>query len=1109
VNLPALFIKRPVATTLLAIAIGLSGLLAYFHLPVAPLPNVTYPVVAVQANMAGASPDIMASTVAEPLERRLATIAGVTELTSTNYVGSSRVVVQFALNRDINGAARDVEAAIQAARADLPTTLRNNPSYREYNPADSPIIILSLTSSTLTRAQLYDSADTVIQQQLSQINGVGEITLGGSALPSVRVELEPDKLSSYGIGLEDVRASIAAANADSAKGHIDQGDQRYEVISNDQATKAADYRDLVIAYRNGAAVFLHDVADVEDSNENIRNAGLYNNMPTVGVIVFPLPGANIIKTVAQIKKVLPSVEATLPPNIQVHVAIDRSQSVTAAVRDTGRSLGLAVLLVIGVVFAFLQSPRATLIPAVVLPLSILGTFGPMYLLGYSIDNLSLMALTIATGFVVDDAVVVLENITRHLEAGMEPMAAALRGSAEVSFTVVAMSLSLIAVFIPILLMPGIVGLLFHEFAVTLSIAILFSLLISLTITPTMCAYLLVGRGKVLHSKARWAVWADAQFERFKGAYSRSLSAVLDHALLVGVTLIALIALNIALFKLVPSTFFPEQDNGLLTGQIIADQSISFQAMQRKLKQLQGIVQKDPAVASVIGFVGGRALNSANVYVGLKPLSARRLSADQVVQRLRPKLSQVSGARLFLQAVQDLHIGGRQSAAEYQYTLTSEQADALYTWTPKLVTELGKYRGQLVDVNSDLQQNGLQTYVTMNRGTAKRLGFEPNQIDSALYDAFGQRTVSTIFNPYNQYFVVMEVAPKYWQYPQMLDRMYFSTAAGNANGTQQTQAPNATLSPVTRFSAVSAALGASSNTSALNASAQANALTNGIANSKGGSSTGSADSTAAETMVPLPALASYRNNHTATQVNHQNGLVAATISFNLPPGGSLSEAAQTIAKAMQDLGVPASIHGSFAGAGQVYAQSMSTMPLLILAALAAVYIVLGILYENTVHPLTILSTLPSAGIGATLALLIFGTPFSVIALIGIILLIGIVKKNAIMMIDLAIHMQREQKIEAQQAIHDAAVMRLRPIMMTTAAAVLGALPLAIGIGQGASLRQPLGITVMGGLILSQLFTLYTTPVIYLYLDRLRVRLRKSMAGMSWRRDLGADYEYRQR
>jgi multidrug efflux pump len=1100
VNISALFINRPVATTLLAIAIGISGLLAYFHLPVAPLPNVTFPVIVVQANMAGASPEIMASTVAEPLERRLGTIAGVTELTSTNYVGSSMVVVQFALNRDINGAARDVQAAIQAARADLPTTLRNNPSYREYNPADSPILILSLTSNTLNTAQLYDSADTVIQQQLAQINGVGQIQLGGSALPSVRVELEPDKLSSYGIGLEDVRAAISAANADSAKGYVDEGDQPYEVMSNDQASKAADYRDLVIAYRKGGPVFLHDVAGVVDSNENIRNAGLYNGLPTVGVVVFPMPGANIIKTVAQIKKVLPSVIATLPPNIQLHTALDRSQSVSAAVDDTERTLFIAILLVIGVVFVFLLSPRATLIPAVVLPLSIVGTFGPMYLLGYSIDNLSLMALTIATGFVVDDAVVVLENIVRHLDSGMEPREAALLGSAEVGFTVISMSLSLIAVFMPILLMPGIVGLLFHEFAVTLSISILISLVISLTVTPTMCAYLLK-HANALHSRARWATWAEAQFERFKNAYSRSLTAVLDHALLVALLLIGLIVLNVGLFRLVPSTFFPEQDNGLLIGQIIADQSISFQSMEKKLAQLQAIVQSDPAVASVIGFTGTRALNTANVYVGLKPLAQRHLSAVQVVQRLRPKLSGVSGARLFLQAVQDLHIGGRQSAAEYQYTLTSEDPQALYTWTPQLVAELGKNRAQLLDINTDMQQNGLQAFLTIGRQTAMRYGFEVNQIDNVLYDAYGQRTVSTIFNPFNQYFVVMEVAPKYWQYPQMLDRTYLSTAAGNASGTEQTQAQGGTVSGVTAYSAVSSGSSTSTDTNSLNSSAQANAVTNSISNSKGGSSTGSADSTSAETVVPLPALASYRSNHTATQVNHQNGLVAATISFNLPPGGSLSQAAATINKAMQDLRMPASIHGNFAGAGQVYSQSMSSMPLLILAALVAVYIVLGILYENTIHPITILSTLPSAGIGATLALLIFGTPFSVIALIGIILLIGIVKKNAIMMIDVAIHAQRERKVDAQTAIHDAAVIRLRPIMMTTAAAVLSALPLAIGIGQGASLRQPLGITVMGGLILSQVVTLYTTPVIYIYLERLRVRLRKSMAGAPWSTDLG--------
>jgi multidrug efflux pump len=1098
VNIPGLFINRPVATTLLAVAILLSGALAYFRLPVAPLPNVTYPVIVVQAAMAGASPDIMASTVAEPLERRLRSIADVNELTSTSTVGAANIVIQFGLSRDINGAARDVQAAIQAARADLPTTLRNNPTYREYNPADAPIMVLALTSDTLTRTQLYDSADSVIQQQLSQVAGVGQITLGGSALPSVRVELQPDQLNSYGIGLEDVRAAISAANADSAKGHIDQAGQRFEILSNDQINKAAPYRDLVIAYRNNAPVLLRDVADVEDSAENIRNAGLYNGKDAVLVIVYPLPGGNIVKTVAQIRKVLPSIEATLPHDVHVGIAVDRSQSVRAAVGDTERTLFIAVLLVIGVVFVFLQSPRAILIPAVALPLSIIGSFGPMYLLGYSIDNLSLMALTIGTGFVVDDAVVVLENIVRHVESGMDPHEAAMRGSAEVSFTVISMSLSLIAVFLPILLMPGIIGLLFHEFAMTLSIAILISLVISLTITPTMAAYLLK-RGGELHSKARWALWWERQFERFKNAYARSLTIVLDHALLVGLTLLGLIVLNVFLLRLVPSTFFPEQDNGILQGQIIADQSISFQAMEQKLAQLQAIVEQDPAVASVAGFAGGRALNQANVFIELKPLSQRKLSASQVVNRLRPKLNAVSGARLFLQAAQDLRIGGRQSAAQYQYTLTSDDPNALFKWVPKLVTALSKDRADVADVNSDLQQNGLQIYVNMNRATAARYGFAPNQIDNVLYDAFGQRTVSTIFNQINQYFVVMEVAPKYWQYPQMIDRIRFSTAAGNASGTQQTQMPGNTVTPV---QASAAAQTPASGTNALNANAEANVLTNAIANARGGSSSGSADSTAAETLVPFPALASSISNHTATQVSHQSGLVAATISFNLPTGGSLSKATAEINRASQEMGLPASIHGSFAGAAQVYAQSMSTMPLLILAALAAVYIVLGILYENTVHPITILSTLPSAGIGAILALLIFGTPFSVIAMIGIILLIGIVKKNAIIMIDVAIHLQRDDGMEPQKAIHDAAVMRLRPIMMTTAAAVLGAVPLAIGIGQGASLRQPLGITVMGGLILSQVFTLYTTPVIYLYLDRLRARLARWSATLPWNQQTDA-------
>ncbi|WP_434111916.1 efflux RND transporter permease subunit [Paraburkholderia caffeinilytica] len=1095
-NISALFIRRPVATTLLAIAILISGTLAYFRLPVAPLPNIAFPVIVVQANMAGASPDIMGTTVAEPLERRLATIADVEELTSISSVGTSMIVIEFGLKRDINGAARDVEAAIQAARADLPTTLRSNPSYRQYNPADAPIMVLSLTSDTLTKAQLYDSADSVIQQQLSQVQGVGQITLGGGALPSVRVELQPGKLNSYGIGLEDVRAAISAANADSAKGHLDEGDQRYVVTSNDQITHAAPYRDLIVAYRNGAPVQLRDVAQVRDSNENIRNAGLFNGKSAILVIVYPMPGSNVVSTVAQIRKVLPSIEATLPSSVHVGIAIDRSESVRASVGDTERTLFIAVLLVVGVVFIFLQSPRATLVPAVALPLSIVGTFGPMYLLGYSIDNLSLMALTIGTGFVVDDAVVVLENIVRHMELGFSPKEAALKGSGEVGFTVISMSLSLIAVFLPIMLMPGVVGLLFHEFAVTLSVAILISLLISLTVTPAMCAYVL-SRNNAGHSKARWALWVEKQFDRFKDAYSRSLTAVLDHALLVILLLIGLLVANVFLFKLVPATFFPEQDTGILIGQIIADQSISFPAMQQKLTQLQEIVQKDPAVASVAGFTGGRALNTANVFIELKPLAERHATATDVVNRLRPKLNAVSGARLFIQAQQDLRIGGRQSAAEYQYTLTSDDSAALFKWTPLLVAALAKEHAQILDVNSDLQQNGLQTYVHINRTTAARYGFAPNQVDNVLYDAFGQRTVSTIYNPLNQYFVVMEVAPEYWQYPQALNQIYLSTASGNATGTAGTQMPGATVSGVTV--ATESTTTTSSSTNSLNSNAQANATTNSIANSKGGSSTGSADSTSAETMVPLAALTSYSNSHTSTQVNHQSGLVAATISFNLPAGGSLSKAAVSINNTIREIGMPASIHGSFAGAAAAYSQSMGTVPLLILAALGVVYIVLGVLYESSIHPLTILSTLPSAGIGATLALLIFGTPFSVIAMIGIILLIGIVKKNGIMMVDVAIQLQRSEGMPAKEAIHSAAVVRLRPIMMTTFAAVLGAVPLAIGIGQGASLRQPLGITVMGGLILSQVFTLYTTPVIYLYLDRLRFKLVRWSANLPWNRD----------
>ena len=1081
-NLSALFIHRPVATTLLAISLLLSGLLGYAHLPVAPMPSVSMPVIMVQAHMAGASPDILASTVAEPLEKRLGAIAGVTELTSENYVGQVRITIQFDLDRDINGAARDVQAAIQAARADMPTTLRSNPTYRKMNPAAAPVMVLALTSDTLTLPQLYDSASSIIMQQLSQIQGVGEVELGGGALPSVRVELEPGKLDSYGIGLEDVRAAISAANANSAKGHLEQDGHRYEVVSNDQISKAAPYRDLVVAYRHAAPVRLRDVAEVLDSSESLRNAGISNGHRAILVIVHAMPGANIVDTVQGIRQVLPSVMATLPNHAHLRVALDRSTSIRAAVDDTQRTLLLAVLLVVAVVFVFLQSSRATLLPAVALPLSIIGTFGPMYLLGYNLDNLSLMALTIATGFVVDDAVVVLENTVRHIEAGKSPLQAALAGSAEVGFTVLSMSLSLIAVFIPILLMPGLVGRLFHEFAVTLSISILLSMLVSLTITPTMCAWLL--KPKDSRTASAWATWCNRQFDRFREFYARTLENVLDHALLVGLCLIGLIAANMLLARLLPATLFPEQDTGILMGQIMADQSISFPAMSGKLVQMQKILQGDPAIQSVTGFTGGRALNTANLFIQLKPLAQRgnAISAAEVVNRLRPKLNQIPGARMFLQAAQDVRAGGRASAAEYQYTLTSDHPDTLYAWVPRLLAELGKHGAQLQDVNSDLQQHGLQVFLKINRATAMRYGFQPNQIDSVLYDAFGERTVSTVYNPYNQYYVVMELAPRYWQHPQSLSQIWLSTGAANASGSDATQMTTAKGS--TGAGTISRAV--------------ANTTTNAIANSKGGTSSGSANSTSRETMVPLGAMTSYSTSHTATQVNHQSGAVAATLSFNLPVGGSLSSAKAAIAEAQQAIDMPASIHGRFAGTAQIFARSMSTMPLLILAALAAVYIVLGMLYENAVHPLTILSTLPSAGIGAVLALLIFGTPFSVIAMIGIILLIGIVKKNGIMMVDVALHLQKTQALSARQAIHQAAVLRLRPIMMTTAAAVLGAVPLAVGIGQGASLRQPLGITVMGGLMLSQLVTLYTTPVIYLYLDRLSTRMGAWSSRLPWSR-----------
>ncbi|WP_422009618.1 efflux RND transporter permease subunit [Reyranella sp.] len=1082
-NLSAPFIARPVATTLLTIGLALAGLVAFFGLPVSPLPKIDFPTIQVTASLPGASPETVATSVTTPLERRLGAIAGVTEITSSSTVGNSRITLQFDLSRDIDGAARDVQAAISAARADMPADLRSNPQYRKINPADAPVMVIALTSNTLGQGRLFDAGSNILQQKLSQVSGVGQVQLGGSSLPAVRVELNPTALNKYGIGLESVRAALAAANANSPKGAIEVGDRRFQIYSNDQATVADEYRSLIIAWRNGAPVRLSDVAEVLDSTENIRNEGQANGKRSVLVIIYKQPNANIIETVDEIKALLPELQASMPNDVELQVVSDRTTTIRAALKEVEQALVIGVVLVVLVTFAFLRSARAGFIAAVTVPVSLVATFGGMYLLGYSLNNLSLMALTIAAGFVVDDAIIVLENVSRHLEEGMSRMEAALKGAREVGFTVVSMSISLIAVFIPILLMSGIVGRLFREFAVTLSMAILISMVVSLTTTPMMCAYVLRPPGA--HREPGFlARLSERGLGGLQRLYGRSLGLVLRHPLLTMFVFLATVLLNIHLYVTIPKGFFPQQDTGRIMGGIRADQSISFQAMRRKFRQFVEIVRSDPAIESVAGFTGGGQTNSGFLFATLKPLSERDATADQVIARLRPKLNQVPGAMLFLQAVQDIRVGGRQGNAQYQFTLQADSLPDLYTWGPRLTQALQADTSVITDVDSDQQQRGLQLNLTIDRDAASRLGISTRNISATLYDAFGQRQVSTIYNALNQYHVVMEVAPQWWESPESLKDIYVSKSGGALSGTQTT----GSIASSTTSSSSSGAAGTGAQTIDA-AQAVRNLRTNQIAVSgRGSASTGAAVSTTPETLVPLSAVTRWEYGTTPLAVNHQSMFVASTVSFNLAPGKTLSDAVQYVNDTMREIGVPTTLHGSFQGTARAFQQSLNNQLLLVLAALAAVYIVLGILYESYIHPITILSTLPSAGIGALLALQFSGVEFSIIAMIGVLLLIGIVKKNAIMMIDVALERERGEGLEPSVAIHQAAILRFRPILMTTMAAILGALPLAIGYGDGAELRRPLGISIIGGLIVSQILTLYTTPVIYLYLDRFRRRDR---------------------
>ncbi len=1025
-NVSAPFIRRPVATMLLTIGVTLIGLVAFRFLPVASLPQVEFPTISVSASLPGASPEIMASSVAAPLEHQFSRIAGVTEMTSSSTIGGTSVTLQFEMDRDIDGAARDVQAAINAARADLPANLPSSPRYRKVNPADGPILILSLTSELVSQGEMYDAASSILQQKLSQVEGVGQVYVGGGSLPAIRVGLNPTALNKYGIGLGDVRQVLISTNVNRPKGQLASDDRTWEIRTNDQLHRAEDYQDLIVAYRNGRAVHLSDVATVEQSVEDLRNMGMTNGKPAVLVIIFRQAGANIIETVDRLRGLVPQLNASLPGSISLSVVMDRTPVIRASLHEVEKTLLISVALVILVVFVFLRNLRATLIPTIAVPVSLISTFGVMYLGGYSLDNLSLMALTIATGFVVDDAIVVLENISRYREQGMPAMEAAFRGAKDVAFTVLSMTLSLVAVFIPIFFMGGMLGRLFREFAVTLSVAILVSLVVALTTIPMLCARVLKSEPNGSHG---WSYRVSERiFVAMRRGYASSLTWVLRHPRTMLVVTLGTMAVTVYLYIIVPKGFFPHQDTGRLFGSIQAAQDISFQAMREKLNEVMDIVQSDPAVDQVNGFTGGGGYGTTNtgrMFVSLKPLEERGMSSDQVIARLRPKLAKVAGAPTYFQPIQDLRVGGRASSAQYQYTLQSVDLPELNTWAPIVEAKL-RSLPEIVDVNSDQQDKGQQQLVVFDRATASRLGLSPQLIDDTLYDAFGQRQVSILYTPLNQYHVVMEVAPQYWQSPSALHDIYVRAPTG--------------------------------------------------------------------AQVPLSAVTRYEAANTLLSVNHQGQFPGVTLSFTMAPGVSLGAAVRAIDQAMHELALPAGVQGTFQGTAKAFQSSVGNQPWLILAALLAMYIVLGILYESYIHPLTILSTLPSAGVGALLGLLLFDTELTMIALIGIMLLIGIVKKNAIMMIDFALQRERmEEGTSPAEAIYEACLLRFRPIMMTTMAALLGALPLAVGTGVGSELRRPLGIAIVGGLLVSQVLTLYTTPVVYLYLDRLRLRWAKSRAG----------------